>query len=210
MTDDRVYGLNDMVRCDCHDCKGCSDCCRGMDDTILVDPYDMHRLKNKLGLSFFDMQDKHIGLHIEDGMIVPHMLMGPNDACTFLDENGRCTIHDARPGICRIFPLGRQYEGEKIDFILIDGECPADKTKTKVKKWIDTPDLKDNLMFLGKWHVFKREFQAMIAEMSADEEEIRTLNMFVLRQLFVLDFDEPFYNEFYKRLEEVRSGLGML
>ena len=28
-----------------------------------------------------------------------------SESCTFLDENGRCSIHPFRPGICRLFPL---------------------------------------------------------------------------------------------------------
>ena len=32
------------------------------------------------------------------------------NAQKFLNEQGRCSIHDSRPGFCRLFPLGRFYE----------------------------------------------------------------------------------------------------
>ncbi|MBP3902148.1 MAG: YkgJ family cysteine cluster protein, partial [Blautia sp.] len=42
--DGKLYTLNDMVKADCQGCKGCSDCCRGMDDTVVLDPLDVHRI----------------------------------------------------------------------------------------------------------------------------------------------------------------------
>ena len=40
ISDGRRYGLNDMVKADCQDCKGCWDCCTEMGDSILLDPLD--------------------------------------------------------------------------------------------------------------------------------------------------------------------------
>ena len=44
ISDGRLYELNDMVKADCQDCKGCCDCCKGMGDSVILDPYDVHRL----------------------------------------------------------------------------------------------------------------------------------------------------------------------
>ena len=35
ISDGRLYEANDMVKADCQDCKGCSDCCQGMGDTAV-------------------------------------------------------------------------------------------------------------------------------------------------------------------------------
>ena len=39
ISDGRLYGLNDMVKADCRDCRGCSVCCRDMGTSILLDPW---------------------------------------------------------------------------------------------------------------------------------------------------------------------------
>lgn len=39
-----LYKPNDLVRVDCHDCRGCSSCCRDMGDSIKLDPYDAWQL----------------------------------------------------------------------------------------------------------------------------------------------------------------------
>ena len=31
ISDGNLYEANDMVKADCQDCKGCSDCCQGME-----------------------------------------------------------------------------------------------------------------------------------------------------------------------------------
>ena len=45
ISDGKLYDSNDMVKADCHDCEGCCDCCQGMGDSVLLDPYDVYRLR---------------------------------------------------------------------------------------------------------------------------------------------------------------------
>ena len=52
ISDGKLYWPNDMVKADCGDCKGCSDCCKGMGESIILDPYDIYRLTTGLGVTF--------------------------------------------------------------------------------------------------------------------------------------------------------------
>ena len=52
ISDGKLYGLNDMVKADCQDCRGCSVCCRGMGNTIQLDPFDICRMEHGLGKVF--------------------------------------------------------------------------------------------------------------------------------------------------------------
>ena len=45
ISDGKRYGANDMVKVGCDDCRGCSACCRGMGDSIVLDPMDLYRLE---------------------------------------------------------------------------------------------------------------------------------------------------------------------
>ena len=42
--DGRFYGPGDMVKAGCGECSGCSDCCKGMGKTIVLDPLQIHGL----------------------------------------------------------------------------------------------------------------------------------------------------------------------
>ena len=82
------------------------------------------------------------------------------------DREGRCSIHAYRPGICRLFPLGRYYEDSAevasgireagyFRYFLQVHECPMpNKTKVKVGKWVDTPQLEQYEAYIRKWHSF--------------------------------------------------------
>ncbi len=40
----------------------------------------------------------NVALRVVDGVILPHLKMTEqSDRCSFLNEEGRCSIHDARP-----------------------------------------------------------------------------------------------------------------
>ena len=48
ITDGKKYHKNDMVRLGCNDCDGCSACCQGMGESIVLDPWDIHMLSQNL------------------------------------------------------------------------------------------------------------------------------------------------------------------
>ena len=212
ISDGNLYGPNDMVKADCGDCKGCSACCQGMGESIVVDPYDVYRLTKGLNLSFEALLDDKFELGVYDGMILPHLKMsGANEACAFLNNEGRCSVHTIRPGICRLFPLGRFYENGGFKYFLQIHECKnQNRTKVKVKKWIDTPDLKQNESFVNKWHDFVNEIQDKMMQVK-DDALFKKVNMFLLQQFFIERYhDEDFYKQFDERLEKAKAVVGML
>ena len=73
ISDGKLYTANDMVKTDCHDCIGCSDCCRGMGSSILLDPMDIWRLTSNLQTDFNSLLDKYVELGMVDGLIMPNL-----------------------------------------------------------------------------------------------------------------------------------------
>lgn len=146
ISDGKLYTANDLVKADCQDCAGCSHCCQGMGNSVVLDPLDIYRLTAGLNRTFEELLEKELELNVVDGMILPNLKMiGEKEVCAFLNEQGRCRIHPLRPGMCRLFPLGRFYEDHGFKYFLQIHECRKEnRSKIKVKKWIDTPDLKEN------------------------------------------------------------------
>lgn len=52
ISDGHLYTSEDLVKAGCGDCKGCSDCCKSMADTIILDPLDAFRLTTGSFLHF--------------------------------------------------------------------------------------------------------------------------------------------------------------
>ena len=144
ISDGRLYSSGDMVKADCHDCKGCSACCRGMGNSIILDPMDIWRLHRGIKKDFAALlEENYIELGVVDGMILPNLKMDvQRDACPFLNDAGRCSIHSCRPGLCRLFPLGRYYEENGFKYFIQIHECSRkDRGKVKIKKWLGIPNL---------------------------------------------------------------------
>ncbi len=211
ISDGRLYGPNDMVKADCHGCKGCSKCCHDMGNSIVLDPYDIYRLQKEQNLDFQTLlATGKIELNVVDGVILPNLKMNENvkpgevPHCAFLDENGRCSIHASRPGICRLFPLGRYYENGGFKYFLQTGECADEnRTKVKVSKWIDTPNLTTYQEFITDWHYFLNDMEEKVGDLE-DIEMGKQLNMLLLQVFYLTPYDtaEDFYPQIAKRLAD--------
>ena len=210
ISDGRLYTENDMVKAGCNQCQGCFSCCQGMGDSIILDPLDVCRLTRGLGCDFQALLDAHLELGVVDGIILPHLKMaGTEEKCSFLNEEGRCNIHSFRPGICRLFPLGRYYENGSFSYFLQENECKkTNRTKVKVSKWVDTPDIGRNREFVTAWHYFLNKCEEMCAN-AEDEEFCRNLNLYILNLFFIRPYEnlETFYEEFARRLRRAEDDL---
>lgn len=210
ISDGKLYGINDMVKADCQECKGCFSCCCGMGASIVLDPLDVLRLKNCTGLSFEGLMKENIELNVVDHVILPNLKMNIQDEkCNFLDGAGRCSIHANRPGICRIFPLGRIYEDRSFRYFLQVKECEkTNRSKIKVSKWIDTTRVRDNQKYICEWHYFLKDVEEMIME--GDADAMRQVSMYVLNSFYVRPIEvEAFYEEIAHRMLEAREALGL-
>ena len=211
VSDGRLYTSNDLVKADCGGCEGCSACCQGMGESIVLDPLDIHRLCCGLHTDFNGLMVDKIELQIVDSVILPNLKMasGNTEACSFLNPEGRCSIHAFRPGICRLFPLGRFYENGSFKYFLQVHECPKpNKTKVKIKKWLGIPNLSAYEKYIADWHRFLLDCEAGIQTL--DEENTRILNLYVLKMFYQTAYEsEEFYGEFYERLQQVKNTLGI-
>ena len=212
ISDGNLYEANDMVKADCQDCKGCSDCCQGMGDTVILDPLDVHRLCAGLKKSPEELLGSVLELGITDGNILPHLAMrGEQECCVFLNTEGRCSIHDIRPGFCRLFPLGRYYENGGFSYFLQTGECAKEnRSKIKVSKWIDTPDLTRNQQFTLQWHDLLHAMEERLT--GEDEGKQREENLLLLRLFYLLPYEGTidFYTQFTERMEHWNGQNGQI
>ncbi|MDO5422864.1 MAG: YkgJ family cysteine cluster protein [Eubacteriales bacterium] len=212
ISDGKLYTRNDLVKAGCGDCQGCSACCRSMGASIILDPLDIHRLTQNLPATFDALLTTHLELNVVDGLILPNLKMDETtEACPFLNAEGRCTIHPFRPGICRLFPLGRYYENGSFRYFLQVHECKKEnRSKVKVQKWIDTPNLKTYEQYITDWHYFLEHLETMLADAPAEDALAKNTNLYLLKAFYQKPYDpeQDFYPQFYARLEEAKKIFG--
>ena len=202
ISDGRLYTAKDMVRADCHGCEGCSACCHGMGESITMDTYDVSRLAKTEGFYLAESIGRPIELNVVDGVILPNLMMsGEKESCGFLDQEGRCSIHPYRPGICRLFPLGRFYEEGSFRYFLQKDECPKARTKIKLSKWLDTPELSRYEEFVLHWHYLVKDLEEKVS--GGDVEESKKWNMSLLKLFYFSPYDssQDFFAQYENRCQ---------
>ena len=102
------FGLNDKFQFRCHKGVSCfTDCCRGIN--IILTPYDIVRLKNRLGLP----SDQFLAIYTEPHLlektdlpvVTLKLLDDDRQSCPFVRDDG-CIVYADRPTTCRYYPLG--------------------------------------------------------------------------------------------------------
>lgn len=199
-----LYSGSDMARLGCDDCAGCSSCCRGMGQSIILDPYDLYQLQTVTGQTFAQLMQEKVELHVEDGLILPSLRMqDETDACGFLNQENRCSIHKHRPGLCRLFPLGRNYDEKGLRYFLLEDACQVrNRTKIKIRKWLGVESLPQYEQFLIEWHDLRRDVRARIMEQQSDDFT-QKINVIFLDNFYQKPYDTG--RDFYSQFEERRK-----
>jgi Fe-S-cluster containining protein len=143
----RKYTLKSKFKFDCRKGMACyTHCCSDLN--IILTPYDIIRIKNRLGLTC----DQFLAIYTKAELLARtrlpvatlKMLDDEKKSCPFLTAEG-CTIYEDRPLSCRYYPLGtaafREQEieptGEDFYFMVRESHCRGfeqDKEWT-VKAW---------------------------------------------------------------------------
>ena len=86
-------------------------CCHRLE--LVLYPYDVLRLKNRIGIGSAEFLERHTGLVRGHNPCFPSVVLrmrGDGEAsCPFLGEEG-CLVYSDRPSACRTYPLERGVE----------------------------------------------------------------------------------------------------
>lgn len=132
-------------------CRKCGKCCKHQ-NTILFNTRDVFNIARKLQMTPKEVIDEYAEIYIGSASKIPviHMVpRGQNEVCPFL-EDGLCSIHDCKPTVCALFPLGRviinksaldgKPDGGDLEFevryMLNDIDCGFRKRINTVRDWL--------------------------------------------------------------------------
>ncbi|HMK44950.1 MAG TPA: YkgJ family cysteine cluster protein [Dissulfurispiraceae bacterium] len=93
----------------CHKNIGCfTKCCNNID--IMLTPYDIIRLKKRLGMSSGEFLNEYTYVEIEEKSSHPFVFLRmkeePGMPCHFVSSEG-CSIYEDRPANCRYYAVGQ-------------------------------------------------------------------------------------------------------
>ena len=176
---ERLMSSSDMARVGCSGCAGCSECCRDRAGAIVLDRWDVRTLKGGLGKSFEELLDSRlIELTLVDGILLPALGRRETPSgvreCVFLNSEGRCGIHEYRPGICRMFPLARLYhEDGSFSYFLQEGECAHPSgVKIKISRWLEVGNIKAYEQEVRDYHDDLKALRSAVSGVASREQEV--------------------------------------
>ncbi len=79
------------------DCTRCTNCCKTLD--IVFSDEDIERIAGHLDMKIDEFIQMYLELDDDDR---PYIVRAK--PCSFLGEDGRCTIYNVRPTVCREYP----------------------------------------------------------------------------------------------------------
>jgi uncharacterized protein len=130
----------------CHKNIKCfTQCCRGIN--IILTPYDIIRLKNRLNLKseeFLALYTKPEILEKTDlPMVTLRLLDDDQESCPFVRDDG-CLVYDDRPTTCRYYPIGvaslshkEDSDGNEFYFFVHENHCKGfeEDKEWSVRQW---------------------------------------------------------------------------
>lgn len=131
----------------CHPGVSCfTECCRDLN--LLLTPYDIVRLKNRLGLTSDEFLDRHADCRFDENRNLPMMYLRMNGderrTCPFVSPGG-CLVYGDRPSACRIYPVARASRVHRVHgtvlenyFVLREDHCLGfeEPRSWKIEEWL--------------------------------------------------------------------------
>lgn len=145
---------------------------------------------------------------------------GQNAVCPFL-KDGLCPIHDCKPTVCALFPLGRvvlnaeTLEGGladgpvKVKYMLVDTDCGSRKQVHTVREWLARFGIPEHDELFLMWSRLTAMLHRMIRELEEHHVSNETLNLFwsAIFSTPYLDYDTSteFLPQFRQATEKLSS-----
>ncbi len=203
-------------------CNQCGKCCINRED-ILLNALDVYRLSKELNMEPIDMITEYAEVYIGDSSRIPIVRLRPRGSirrCRFLKDR-KCSVHNAKPTVCAMFPVGRciklantedgrpDIENMNIEFIINEYECGTDETHT-VREWFNRFGIPLDDVFFKKWNQTIMETSEIVrnAEGKIPESNIDIMRKLIYVMLYLnYNIEQDFTDQFEKNVKEMLAVL---
>jgi Fe-S-cluster containining protein len=102
------------------DCRMCGHCCQGQGGIVASAP-ELERLAAFMGLSVEEFRDRYTQAQGKKTVL----RCGEDGFCVFFDAEKACTVHPAKPDVCRAWPFFRGNLADAVSWELAQDYCPG-------------------------------------------------------------------------------------
>ncbi len=193
-----MLGLGFNLKFRCHNGISCFNaCCKQADITLT--PYDILRLKDRLGKSSTDfLKDHTVPFQMDqDGLTGVKLRTTDEGACLFMTDEG-CSIYADRPTSCRYYPLGHMamrptgaVTEETHYFLVREEHCKGheEDRELTIQDYLEEQELRHHDEMNKEW------FQLMLKKRSAGPS-VGTPPESTLQMFFMCSYDMDRFRRF--------------
>lgn len=210
----RQLDINTKFKFRCHKDISCfTHCCSNID--ILLTPYDVLRMKRRLGLTSTEFVDRHVRFRVDEKSSLPYGYLKMNEddekRCPFVTVPEGCTIYTDRPASCRYYPVGQgtikkkdekgEILHEEFYFFVKEPHCKGylEDTEWTMGTWKDDQEitLYDDMNREWKELLMKRNLPGKTLDQARQNQfllasyDLDTFKKFVTESRFFQVFDLP-------------------
>jgi Fe-S-cluster containining protein len=171
----------------CHRNMECfTRCCAGLN--LVLMPYDLLRLKNRLGISSEAFLDTYTEMrfdrHPRFPMLVLKMKEEEGRRCPFVRPEG-CAVYEDRPSACRIYPIGRAAMNpgnaagtQEKYFVVHEEHCLgfSQRHEWTIEEWVADQGLKEYDGMNSAW----LDIVTSVQSLGSEKEIPRKIQMFCM------------------------------
>ncbi len=217
----RQIGIDDTFR---FHCTMCGRCCIDRED-ILLNPYDLYRLARAKDMEpdavLKEYCEAYLG-PVSRMVMVRLMPIGSEKRCPLL-EGAKCSVHDMKPTVCALFPLGRGLKMNKeagtdvskaeLQYFIQDVHCGDQSETHTVREWLGEFGLDTGDTFFARWSKTVLDYGSMVRQVE-DKVSAATANMLcaaILGNIYLnYDMTEPFLPQYERNDSTFRQMLARI
>lgn len=221
--DNMKIGLDDTFQ---FSCKQCGKCCINRED-ILLSPLDLFRLSQKLNMTPEEFVEKYGEASIGGSSRMVIIRLRPRGSikrCPLLKDR-KCSVHDAKPTVCAMFPIGRtfrmdaskygkeQVSTKNIEYIFNGEHCGNAETHT-VREWFKSFGIPIEDEFFVEWQNTICELYEIIHVAEKKFKSESTMNVLwssIYAAIYLnYNIEQDFMPQFLKNRNELFAVLRMI
>lgn len=203
-------------------CRLCGDCCRHVEDRIMLEPLDAYHLGRYMGEhgAGVDSIEDVYGQYAHPFMLkdaYPIFLLntqGEEQTCVFL-KNGRCSVYEGRPRVCRLYPFtvengsrGRRFACYQC---LDRHAAHFEGSRVNVGGWMYLNFTRDARAFVKAEAATLPELGMLLRDLGSDGRR-HTIFQLLYYRYYNYELDQPFLPQYqenhHKLMEALRRELG--
>jgi Fe-S-cluster containining protein len=189
-------------------------CCA--DVNIALTPYDILRMKNRLGIDSGEFLDRYTIIPFSRSQNFPvvflRMKKDARKACHFVTDEG-CQVYSDRPWACRMYPVGqaspKHQDEERFFFILEEDPCEGHGSGPcwTVRSWMDDQGVAEYDSLGDEFkQITLHEFFQKGGTLSASQMDMLCMVLYDLDRFRRFVFDSSFLDKFKIGADLVRRA----